>query len=508
MSTNHSHHRVTDSLDPRTPVIVGVGQFLNRVDQGAEPLSPVDLILEATKIAESDAGGALANRAEVIACVRMLSWRYQDPGALVAERLGSNAATWYPSFGGNTPQMMLNRLAGQIQAGELGIGLLVGAEAWHTRTSHKRLADGRSGDKPDWGTQDPSVVPTWGADDNFQMGGPAEHARGILQPTQVYPMFETALMHTSGLTPEEHLRSVGEMWAGFSEVAADNPNAWDRTAYSPEEIITATPENRYVGWPYTKHMVSNPAVDMASAVFICSVAAARDAGIPPEQWVFIHSGSDCKDRGISERHNFHHSPSITHGTDTALGLAGLDLAEVDHLDVYSCFPSAVGLFTRAFGLGGTQRQLTVYGGLCFAGGPWNNPVGHAIASMVGVLREDPGSHGMVTANGGHVDKHSFGVYSTSPPPDGFRHGSPQALIDAEPGRTVLQDYSGEVEVETWTVMHDRDNQPERYLGSCLTPGGERVWVSHDDPDLLKVATAEDLVGRHGRADSSGKLELT
>ena len=38
-------------------------------------------------------------------------------------------------------------------------------------------------------------------------------------------------------------------------------------------------------------------------------------------------------------------------------------------------------------------QLTVTGGLSFAGGPWNNYVTHSIATMVGVLRDDPGSVG-------------------------------------------------------------------------------------------------------------------
>ena len=51
--------------------------------------------------------------------------------------------------------------------------------------------------------------------------------------------------------------------------------------------------------------------------------------------------------------------------------------------------------------------------------------------MVDVLRDDPGSLGLVTANGGIVDKHAFGVFSTEPPAGGFRYERPQDEIDAE-----------------------------------------------------------------------------
>ena len=40
------------------------------------------------------------------------------------------------------------------------------------------------------------------------------------------------------------------------------------------------------------------------------------------------------------------------------------------------------------------------------------------------------------ANGGYVTKHSFGVYGTRPPANGFRHAEPQAEIDAGPQREL------------------------------------------------------------------------
>jgi len=46
------------ALDPRTPVLIGTGQLSQRVDRGAPPLEPVDLIAEAARGAAADAGAA------------------------------------------------------------------------------------------------------------------------------------------------------------------------------------------------------------------------------------------------------------------------------------------------------------------------------------------------------------------------------------------------------------------------------------------------------------------
>ncbi|MCZ7631171.1 MAG: hypothetical protein M5U19_19945 [Microthrixaceae bacterium] len=120
------------------------------------------------------------------------------------------------------------------------------------------------------------------------------------------------------------------------------------------------------------------------------------------------------------------------------------------------------LFCEEFDLDPLSRPLTVYGGLAFAGGPWNNPVGHALATMVDRLRGSDDAFGLVTANGGNVDKHAFGVLGTAPPPNGFRHDCPQAEIEAAATpRKVLQDYSGPATVGNV----DRDARPFERAGA-------------------------------------------
>jgi acetyl-CoA C-acetyltransferase len=190
----------------------------------------------------------------------------------------------------------------------------------------------------------------------------------------------------------------------------------------------------------------------------------------------------------------------------ALDLAGVGPDDIAHADVYSCFPSAVQIAAAELGLG-TDRPLTVTGGLSFAGGPWNNYVMHSIATIVDVLREDPGALGLITANGGYITKHAFGVYGTEPPPVPFRHAEPQAEVDALPSRALCEEPEGAVAIEAWTVMHDRDGSPETGILVGLLDDGRRAWARTNDPGTVKAMATEELAERRAAVRPDGTFDL-
>lgn len=490
-------------VDPRTSVIIGVGQLLNRTDQGAELLEPVDLMIEVARLAEDDTtSSGVIKSVDVVAAVPTITWRYRDPAAIVASALGADgAATWYPTVGGNTPQMLVNRIASHIAAGDMDAALVVGAESGRARAEAKK-ADLRLG----WTMQDDAIVPDWSDDSPLLFSDDADLARNLIMPLQIYPVFENAIWHRSGRGLDEHLEHIARIWSGYSKVAAANPYAWNRREYSPEELLEVTEENRMVAFPYRKLMVANPRVDMASSAIICSAERAAAIGVPTDRWVFIHSGTDAKDRSVSARSDFHRSAAMEIAGNGALALAGVGIDDVAHVDLYSCYPSAVQIALAALDMS-PDRQLTVYGGLPFAGGPWNNPVGHAIASMVDVLRSDEGSIGLITANGGNVDKHAFGVYSTTPPEQGFRYDNPQAQVDADPARDSVVDHDGPATIESWSATYDRDPEPTGAHIAALTPEGRRTWALSSDPDVMALLTSEDVTGRAVHINGRGKFEL-
>ncbi len=493
------------TLDPRTPVLVGVGQLSNRVDRGEDPAEPVELLARAAHAAEADtgAGGVLA-ALDAVKVVSILSWRYADPGRLVADRVGAaDVRTTYTTGGGQTPQALVHQTAQEVLRGEADCVLIGGAEAWRTRQSARR-----AGETLAWTAQG-DVAPDELVGGDLDMNHPDEVALGIGLPIQVYPLFVVALRAAEGRSVAEHRTRLGQLYARFSEIAAANPHAWNREAHTAGEVAEAGADNRMVGFPYTKWMNSYEMLDQAAALLCCSAEKAEALGIDHDRWVFPHSGAEAKDPYVSVRRSLHESPSMISAGRTALALADTDVDGVAHLDLYSCFPSAVQLAARAIGVAPEDdRDLTVTGGMSFAGGPWNNYVTHAIATMVDVLRTDPGTLGLVSANGGLASKEAFGVYGTTPPPDGFRLGHPQAEVDGRVGRALTTDHEGHVVIETYTVMHDRDGSPALAIASTLTADGDRAWATSDDEAVLAALVRdEEHVGTDAHRTAEGTLQL-
>ncbi len=504
-----------DRLPPRLPVLIGAGQLSQRVDRGDPPLEPVDLLAEAARRAAADSGGrGVAAAVDSIRVVSILSWRYRNPGTLVAERIGATlpdhpAASVYSTVGGNQPQALVNAAARDIAAGRCDLVLVGGAEAWRTRSAARR-----SGESLPWTTEPTATPPAQQFGQDQPLSSEHEMARGLMMPVQMYPLFENAWRAANGWSISEHRRRLGALWSRFSEVAATNPHAWIQRRYSPDELVTPGPTNRLIGWPYPKLLNSNNAVEQGAAVLICSVEKARSLGVPADRWVFLHAGTDAADTlHVSNRLDLHSSPAIRLAGRRALELAGVTAADIEHVDLYSCFPVAVQIAAHELGLGtgiGADRPLTVTGGLSFAGGPWNNYVTHAIATMIGKLRstDDPrGSVGLCTANGGYLTKHAFGVYGTRPPREGFRYADVQSEVDALGRVESADDAKGPVTIEAYTVMHDRDGQPETGFAAVRLANGQRAWGRAAEAEVLDAMCAEEFVGRKADLDSDGTLHF-
>jgi acetyl-CoA C-acetyltransferase len=484
---------------------VGVGQVSQHVE-AAVARSPIDLLTDAVRLAHADttARASLLDCVGVVAISAIGSWPYPDPGALLARKLAiTPKSTAVSTVGGNSPQLLVNEMAERIQRNQLDVALIGGAESMHTRWRARR---------------EPRVELTWETGDDppcewvIGDGRPGasdyEAAHSALAPTMVYPLFETALRHAAGRTIDEHQRHVSELWARFAAVAAGNPNAWSRTAYSPEEIRSVSPENRMVCFPYPKLMCANIDVDQAAALILCSYESARAAGVPDDRMVFLHAAAETHDHYFfSERDTLTESPGIDVAVHDAVDAAGIAHDDITHFDLYSCFPAAVQVAKRSLHLSDNDpRPLTVTGGLGFAGGPVNNYPAHAIARMVEVLRTDPTGFGCTTALGWYISKHATGIWSASPPVHGFRRAdktASQARVDARPRREPAGLIDAQVTLEATAVAFERDGSPSLGIVTGLTADGRRAIANTRDPDLLQAVTTETREGDTMRLENDG-----
>jgi acetyl-CoA C-acetyltransferase len=478
------------TIDPRTPCLIGAAQRTVHPGTGPSP-EPLELWADVARRAADDAlpggGSRVLDAAASLQVVYCMSWPYDAPADRLAETLGIEPGhRLYSGIGGTTPQVLVQDLATAMLDGECDLGIIVGAEALETKRQAKK-----AGERLAWSHRDPAPPP-FPFEAPFH---PAEVAHEVFQAWLTFPVFDIARRARLGAKPEDYAREVGELLAPFSDVAAENPHAWFRTRRSAEELATPTPENRLVGYPYTKWSVSIMDVDMAAGLVVATHARADELGIPQDRRAYLRGWAYATDPVyLAEHPDLGASPAMSASSSEALACAGLGIDDVAHLDLYSCFASSVHLACDALGIDPADgRSLTVTGGLPFAGGAGSNYMLHSIATMLDVLRDDAGAVGMVSGVGMHMTKHVFGLYSTAPPPEGcVRRPGPLPAPTTVP---ITDAFTGAGNVASYTVAHGRHGGPERGLVLADLPDGSRAYGRVEDPDLLQVLEAEEWVGR-------------
>src|SRR5689334_23608547 len=129
----------TSIPEDRIPVIVGIGEIIDRPKEITEGLEPLDLLERALRRAETDAGAKLLGEVQSLDVVNFLSWRYRDPEKLLAQRLGvSPAHCYYGPVGGESLIRYIHEAAKRIARGECSVAAVCGAEAQSTATKAER----------------------------------------------------------------------------------------------------------------------------------------------------------------------------------------------------------------------------------------------------------------------------------------------------------------------------------------------------------------------------------
>lgn len=495
-------------IDRSTPVIIGVGQVIDRLgEDGYEALSAVDLAARASQRALQDAGVPVETLTEAIDTVAGIrQFEISTPGARaplgksnnyprsVADRLDARPRrAILEVVGGQSSQHLVTELAGEIAAGRSRVALAFGSEAISTA---RALA--KSPDKPDFTEHVEGEL----EDRGFGLSGlvsmeASQH--GLVDAPSQYALFENARRARLGLSRAEYDAQMGELFAPFTRVAAANPYAAAPVERTAEELVTPSEANRLIAEPYTRYLVARDQVNQGAAVLLASVDAARELGVPESAWVYIHGHADLRERDLMDREDLSVSIAAREATELALEMAGIGADDVSTWDFYSCFPIAVSTVAiDGLGLSADDpRGLTVTGGLPFFGGAGNNYSMHAIAETVARARRKPGSYGFVGANGGALSKYSAAVYSTLPrqwQPD--RSAAAQEKIDATAPVPQVSRPSGRATVETFTITHGRDGSEAAIVIGRLTTTGERFIARGWDGDreLLDQLRSEHPVG--------------
>jgi acetyl-CoA C-acetyltransferase len=485
--------------DDRIPVIVGVGEITDRPKEITAGLEPLTLLEQALKRAEQDSGAKLLGDIGSLDVVNFLSWRYRDPEKQLAARLGIQPKhAYYGPVGGESPIRYLHEAAKRIARGECSVAAVCGAEAQSSATKAER-----AGVTLPWTPFAHDVEePKRGA--AFQK--PMAVKLGVFRPVTVYPFYEAASSAHWGQTPREAMAESGQLWATYSDMASQNPNAWLKRRFTPEEITRPTPDNRLIAWPYTKLMVANPTVNMGGAVLLTSLAKARAAGVPEDRLVYVWGGASAEEpRDYLIRDQFFESHPQNAVLKAVMDLVGGDGRAFDAIELYSCFPCVPKMARRTLGFS-ADVQPTVTGGLTFFGAPLNTYMTHAACAMVRKLRNGA-KLGLLYGQGGFVTKHHGLVLSPHAPREPLAQDT-SVQAEADRHRRAVPEFvteaKGKGSVESFTVIYGRNGEVEHGVVMLRTqdnaralarvPAGDGATLAHLlNMDRTPVGTSGDIV---------------
>lgn len=465
----------------KTPVLIGVGEIIDRPADPAAGLEPLALMEQALRRAEGDAGAKLLEKLDGLFVVNQITWPYDDMPAQLAGRVGATPAhAIYGPIGGETPVRFIHEAAARIARGQSEIAAIVGAEAQNTLDRARRAAI-----RLPWTAKPETYVnPLRGAD----FVHAAARNLGAFMPVTIYPFYENATLKHWGQTPGQAQAESGTLGAAFSRVAAENPFAWLPRIHTSQEIVTPSATNRMIAWPYTKLMVANPSVNQGAAVIVASLAAARAAGIADRHCVFIHGGAAANEpRDYLQRDTYDASTAQDTVLHAARHIAGG--GNFTAVELYSCFPCVPKMARRTLGLADGLTP-TVAGGLTFFGAPLNTYMTHAACAMVRHLREHSGT-GLLYGQGEFVTKHHALVVSTVPPAAGALTGDASVQGAADHARGTVPPFSttetGPASLESFTIIYDREGAPSHGVVIARTQAGPRV-LARVAPDQLAPLT--------------------
>jgi acetyl-CoA C-acetyltransferase len=477
------------TLDDRTPVLVGVGVADQRFEDARAAAEPIALMFDALRAAEADAGvaGLLAGANSVF--VSRGFWAYSDPGRLLADRIEAKSARTVLAEIGVLQQTLLNDACNAIASGREQIAIVTGGET-KFRSLRANIAGIEISD-----TQQVDVKPDVVLEPALSLWSDVESERGLMMPAQFFTIMESALRADAGLGLDAHRDRIAALWAAMSEVAAGNPHARHRTPVEAAAIRDPSSGNPMIAFPYTKLHNSDWNVDQAAGLIFCSLAKARELGIAEDRFVFPLAGTESNQMlDVAARAQLHRCPAIEIAGRRALELAGCGIDDIEHVDLYSCFPAAVQMFARELGLS-LDRPLTVTGGMRFAGGPLNNYVFQALVRMAELLRAEPGSRGLVTTVSGFLTKQGISLWSTAPGRNGWQYEDVTAEVTAATAtRELVGGYTGPATIAGYTVLYLGEH-PAKGVAVCDLPDGRRTVAETSDAALARRMTVEEFVGR-------------
>lgn len=484
-NSNNKSANMTQTISDNNPIIVSAAAIKQKIEDPRTAKEAAQLMADCCRAAAAKIDcPALLSECEEISVPQGM-WGYQNPAGLIKADIGNSCASTVFAKIGVLQQGLFNRACQRIQDGEIDIAIVAGGEAKY-RNLQAMIQGVEVSDSESLEVADTVIEP----DEELWLA--AESNAGLGMPVGYYALMDSAWRHRHGKSVEQHRDEVAELYQRLSETAMANEQAWTRSGVEAEFIRNPSKKNPMLAYPYTKLHNSSWNVDQASALIFCSIKKARALGIDEKHWIYPASSTESNlMQAVSSRDDLSRSFGAFHAGKKALSLANIDINDVDCVELYSCFPIAVLGFAEELNIL-ARKDLTVTGGMPFAGGPLNNFVLQSTVRMLEVMQQQQKNYGLVSNVSGLNTKQAFSLYSREP--RAFVMADVTAAVIADsPQREVLEDYSGAATIVAFTVLYDKQGA-ERLLVIAENAAQQRCLAYSQDTSLIEYALAHDLIG--------------
>tara|TARA_B100000287_G_C20641286_1_gene783566 strand:- start:734 stop:2107 length:1374 start_codon:yes stop_codon:yes gene_type:complete len=414
-------------------------------------------------------------------------WAYRDPGKWIAEKHGFSQAETSVTKIGVLQQNLINSACRKIINGDVRASLIIGGEA-----RFKIIQALKEGEI--FKEMELNVNPDHYVKAKEDLYVPQEIDALGMMAVGYYAIIESAMRYKNKRSIKEHEKFLGNYYERFSEIAANNPHAWNQKAYSSNEIRTSSSKNKRIAYPYNKLHNSSWNVSQASALILTSEEIANSLNIPSDKRVYPLISTETNHMiGLIQRPDLTAPTGLQLAADYLLETLANNHIEPTLYELYSCFPVAVQIFSEALKVP-DNIDKTITGGMPFAGGPLNNYMLHSTVQMLMKIREDANEIGLITGVSGMMTKQALAIWSKNAMMDFESKDVTKKAKKLEIPVPMSNLDKGEGKIIGCTTLYE-DSSPLKAVFYAEDSQGHRLVLTSNKKEIIKKVEEEECIGQ-------------
>ena len=414
-------------------------------------------------------------------------WAYRDPGKWIAERHGFSHAETSVTKIGVLQQNLINSACKKIISGDIRASLIVGGEARFKKI--QALKEGRDFNETELNQNPDNYVKA-----KEELYVPEEIEVLGMMAVGYYAILESAMRFKTKKALSDHEIFLGKYYERFSQIASQNPHAWNKKIFSSDEIRIPANKNQRIAYPYNKLHNSSWNVNQASALILTNEELADRLNVPQIKRVYPLIASETNHMiGVIQRPDLTAPIGLKLAADYLLATAETNQIHPSMYELYSCFPIAVQLFAEALNVDDATDK-TITGGMPFAGGPLNNYMLHSTIQTVMKIREKNNEIGLVTCVSGMMTKQALAIWGKDPLMDFESKDVTKEAVKLEIPVPMSKQSNGEAKAIGCTALYENHTSIKAVF-YAEDSQGHRLVLTSTNKEIIKEVERKECLGK-------------